>query len=53
MGRWWLAQGGWVAAAIAAMSLFAPSARAQGDFRNFFDTLITDDATPSNEVIIL
>lgn len=52
MGRWWLAQGGSFAGAIAAMLLFASSARAQGDFRNFFDTLITDDATPSNEVII-
>ena len=52
MGRWWRAQGGPVAAAIAAILLFAPSALAQGDFRNFFDTLITDDATPSNEVII-
>jgi len=27
------------------MLLFAPFTRAQADFRNFFDTLITDDAS--------
>ena len=52
MGGQWGAQRKWMTAAIAAMLLFAPSAHAQGDFRNFFDTLITDDATPSNEVIL-
>jgi len=40
------------AAAIAAMLLFGSSARAQADFRNFFHTLISDDAAPGNEIII-
>ena len=40
------------AASIAARLPFGSSARAQADFRNFFHTLICDDAAPGNEIII-
>jgi len=37
---------------MVAILLLVPSVRAQAEFRDFFDTLITDDATPSNQAIV-